>query len=357
VTNFLTKKIGPVPVWVYGGVALVGSYLLFRKPGKPGSGKDQSGGQLMPYSSYQGSGVAQNIGGDADSINVSSGMVYGALTSQINDGFFGQGPLSLWTAGPMDYSDVFGGRRRRRHHRGRWAGQESGNVGDDFPVGAGGYGYHHSKGPMFPPAPAGGEGYDNAGQSTVGGFGGGIALSGGNPFAQQTTMSAQGDMYMVQKGDTYERIAHKLWGRGADPGPLIQANKSFTGHGRNSGRGDLPGGLVLVVPGAPHSGPAAPGGPAGNGVGGGSVGAGGTNPGIGSAPGGVTDDGNAQPGSGTSWGGAYGGGSPTEGHSNGNSSRTKNTNGSRSYAASGADGGDQGSGVRMSNTPKKNRRK
>jgi len=64
---------------------------------------------------------------------------------------------------------------------------------------------------MFPPAPAGGEGYDNAGQSTVGGFGGGIALSGGNPFAQQTTMSAQGDMYMVQKGDTYERIAHKLW--------------------------------------------------------------------------------------------------------------------------------------------------
>jgi len=99
VTNFLTKKIGPVPVWVYGGVALVGSYLLFRKPGKPGSGKDQSGGQLMPYSSYQGSGVAQNIGGDADSINISSGMVYGALTSQINDGFFGQGPLSLWTAG------------------------------------------------------------------------------------------------------------------------------------------------------------------------------------------------------------------------------------------------------------------
>jgi len=50
-------------------------------------------------------------------------------------------------------------------------------------------------------------------------------------------------------------------------------------------------------------------------------------------------------GSGTSWGGPTAEESPfTEGPLERDSSRTKNTNGSRSYAASGADGGDQGSG-------------
>lgn len=337
-------------MWVYGGVAAVGAYLLLKpKSGPPkAGGADASGGQGMPG---YGNMVPQNIGGDADQLPGSSAGVFGALTSQINDGFFGAGPLSLWSGSAMDYSGQFGGGHRRRHRRHR-DGRPYGVAGDDFPVGAGGYGVHHWHGYGNPEAPPGGEGFDNAGQSTIGGFGGGMAGSGGNPWAQQTTMSTQGDMYLVQDGDDYQKIAHKLWGRGADAGPLIEANRNFTGHGGKSSGRHLPSGLILTVPGAPHSGPAAPGGPAGNGVGGGSISSTGNNPGIGTAPGGVTDDGNALPGAGTSSAGAPGGGSPTEGHSYGNSSRVKNANGSRSYAVSGSEGGDPGSGVKMSNNTK-----
>jgi|SRR5882762_7672031 len=351
-SNFLTKKVGPLPVWVYGGVAAVGGYILM-KPKKGPKDDSLAGGQAMPG---YGQMVPQNIGGDADQLPGSSAGVFGALTSQINEGFFGAGPLSLWSGSAMDYSAQFGGGHQRRHRRHR-DGRPYGVAGDDFPVGAGGYGVHHWHGPNNPEAPPGGEGFDNAGQSTIGGFGGGMAGSGGNPWAQQTTMSTQGDMYLVQEGDDYRKIAGKLWGRGADPSSLIEANRSFTGHGRNSHGGSLPRGLILTVPGAPHSGPAAPGGPAGNGVGGGSVSASGTNPGIGTAPSGLNDEGNAWPGAGTSSAGAPGGGSPTEGHSYGNSSRVKNPNGSRSYAVAGDEGGDQGSGVRMSNRTKKGKKR
>ena len=357
----LKEKLGPFPLWVYGGGVAVLAFVAISK-GKAGAAKSGSGGQgtgkLPNYNTT--STLTQDIG-DSYAVNQ---FGYGPSDSFINDSFFGS-PLSLWTAGPMDYTGMFhdhrdrdrqdwdsdgGGRRRRHRHKGRHdrdmdshgrrgdrddddrhgerafdnRGGSDNGFGGDTPPGAGGFGYHHSKGPRFPSAPPGGEGFDNGGQNFIG-AGGGPARTGGNPYAQQTTMGTQGQQYLVQKGDTLNGIAQKLWGPGSEGSSIQQANSSNLG-GRGS-NGNLPQGLLLTIPGAPQSGPPAPGGPAGNGIGGGSISANGSNYGVGAAYG-------DHKGAGTSMAGASGGGSPTEGQSGGNSSRAKQGNAARDYAVS-----------------------
>lgn len=300
--------------WLIGGLGAAGIGGVFLLAKRKSSADDGPGGQ----GSLNSSGNYATLNDPNVGLNVAvSNLSAGPNVSFADPSFFGQGPLSLWTAGPMDYGHGSGGpfhghhhdRRRRRGHHDDREGWSEGRVGDDFPVGAGGFGEHHSRGDHYPPAPSGGEGYENGGQSFVGGSAPG--RSGGNPWAQQTTMGTQGQQYLVQKGDTLSGIAAKLWGRGADSSPIQQANQAVLGGSRN---GSLAAGLLLTIPGAGHSGPPAPGGPAGNGIGGGSIGSGGYNPGPGQSP----------PGSpGTSQDGSPGGGSPTAGQSWGNSSRAK----------------------------------
>lgn len=352
----LKGKVGPLPLWGWGAVVAGGAFLLIKSGG--GSAKQGSGGQgtakLPTYKTD--STLTQNIG---DSYPVNQ-FGYGPSDSYISDSFFGS-PLSLWTAGPMDYTGLFHDHRDRDRQdwdtRGRKRGRGGGRsdrdmvshgrrgdrdndqhgerafdnrggsdngFGNDSPAGAGGFGYHHSKGPRFPSAPTGGEGYDNGGQNFIG-AGGGPARTGGNPWSQQTTMGTQGQQYLVQKGDTLNGIAQKLWGPGSDGSSIQQANSGVLGGGGQNG--GLAQGLLLTIPGAPQSGPPAPGGPAGNGIGGGSVSANGSNYGVGAAYG-------DHKGAGTSMAGASGGGSPTEGQSGGNSSRAKQGNASRDYATS-----------------------
>jgi hypothetical protein len=126
-----------------------------------------------------------------------------------------------------------------------------------------------------------------------------------------------------------------LWGPGHSGDTIRQANGDSGGKG-----GRLTAGLLLTIPGAGHQGPPAPGGPAGNGIGGGSVSANGSNYGVAGAP--YTGDSGSQnsPGAGTSSAGASGGGSPTANQSGGNSSRARRGNASQSYAMAGGGGGD-----------------
>lgn len=341
----LKAKVGPLPLWGWGAVVAGGAFVLIKSGGgtaaKQGSG-GQGTGTLPTYNSD--TTLTQTIG-DAYPVNQ---FGYGPNDSYISDSFFGS-PLSLWTAGPMDYTGMFrdhrnrdrqqwdthgrGGRSRGRRDRGRGGqdafdnrGGSDNGFGQNSPPGGGGFGYHHSKGPRFPSAPPGGEGFDNGGQSFVGGSGGGRAQNGGNPYAQQTTSGTQGQQYLVQKGDTLNGIAQKLWGPGSDGSSIATANAGALGNGKSNGQ--LAQGLLLTIPGAPQSGPPAPGGPSGNGIGGGSISANGSNYGVG----GAYD--NTGPGGGTSSAGASGGGSPTEGQSGGNSSRAKSGNASRNYATS-----------------------
>jgi LysM domain len=339
---FLSNKLGFMPVW--GWIATVGvggAYLWYRQntpDGRIKDGQNAPGGQTSSGAGYidainASSAIIenQNLGFDT----VRFGDAYGPGVSYIDPGFFGDGPLSLWTAGPMEYSDVFGGYggpgRDRRRDRKRYRGGVFGFGGGgrdlfDSPPGSGGFGWHHSRGPGFPPVPVGGEGYENAGQN-VAGFGGERAHGGGMPWGQQTTMGTSGNSYLVQQGDTLTGIANKLWGQGSNFQALASANAGvLSGKGANDA---LTAGLTLTVPGAPASGPPAPGGPAGNGVGGGSIGANGLNYGIGQH-----DD----------YTGASGGGSPSSGQSYSNSSRVKSGNSASNYAV-----GQGQSGVKTSN--------
>lgn len=328
-----------VKLWAValGGLAAVGGYMVYSGYRAQAGAPSYEGGQVIPGYHF-GTVLDQKIDGSKDGYgtipyNIDS-LVGGQGVSFIDGSFFGQGPLSLWTAGPMDYSDTFGGGHGRR--RGRNGGHEWGSVGDDFPAGAGGYGYHHWHGPGFPPSPAGGEGFDNAGQSFLGGFGGGPAHTGGNPWPQQTQVGTQGQQYRVQKGDTFDSIASKFWGKGSDSSSLQQANSGVAGGGSRGGK--LRAGVTLTIPGAPQGGPPSPGGPSGNGVGGGSIGASGYNPGVGASPPGLNSGGDS------SGGGASGGGAPN----NGNNSRARSANLSGSLAVSGGNGGS-GTGVRKNN--------
>lgn len=350
---FLTKTVGFLPVWGWMAGA-GGGYAIYRwrantyKPGKRKSdGQNSPGGQNVSYmDAYNASSALienQNLGFDT----VRFGDAYGPGVSYIDPSFFGDGPLSLWAAGPMEYSDVFGGfgrdRRDGRGHRrdrGRRMFGARGGGRDLFdpPPGGGGFGYHHSRGPSFPPVPVGGEGFENGGQN-VAAFGGHRARGAGMPWDQQSTMGTSGNSYLIQRGDTLNGIAAKLWGQGSSYQGLAQANAGIlNGKGPND---SLAAGLTITIPGAPSSGPPAPGGPAGNGVGGGSVGANGTNYGTGGAP--VGD----YPGANTSGAGASGGGSPSAGQSWSNSSRVKSGNVATNYAT-----GQGQSGVRTSNKQK-----
>ena len=338
--SFLTTKILFLPAWGWIATAGAGSGLLWYKSRTSSDGSTAPGGQTMGQmdatNAFSATIENQNLGWDAYPVE----YAYGPLVSYSDPSFFGEGPLSLWTAGPMEYTDIFGGYGGRRNHRGRdrrrYRGGLSGFGGSrrdlfDSPPGAGGFGYHHPKGPGFPPAPAGGEGFDNAGQNVTG-FGGGPAHGGGMPFPQQTTIGANANSYIVQSGDTLAGIAAKLWGAGSDFSAIATANAGVTkGKGPNVG---LAAGLTLTIPGAPSQGPAAPGGPAGNGVGGGSIGANGLNYGSN----GTSGD---YPGAQTSNAGASGGGSPSAGQSWSNSSRVKSGNKSSNYAVGGGQSGVQ----------------
>lgn len=328
---FLTNALGPLPVWAWLGVAgLGGGAYIVHKKSQQSDGTAMPGGQatagtIDPYNAAFAWTSNQNLGEDMSlaGVNASANLSYA------DESFFG--PLALPLAGPMDYSTVYGPRWRRRHrdrdgddwrggrrhHRrgGRWSG--GGDLDDDGPAGAGGFGEHRWRGPGYPPAPPGGEGFDNGGQNAVG-FGGGIASGGGLPFPQQTTVGASGNFYVAQHGDSIERIADKMWGPGSNGEALYAANRRVLGQRDRDDR--IPAGLGLTIPGAAHHGPPAPGGPAGNGVGGGSVGANGYNYGTGPAG----WDGTNQD--------ASGGGSPSADQSWSNSSRVKSGNASDWYA-------------------------
>lgn len=337
---FLANKLGFMPVW--GWLATVGGgggyYLWSRNRYQPKRSRSMADGQNQP------GGQTSSSAGYIDSINASSALIenqnlgfdtvrfgdaYGPGVDYIDPSFFGDGPLSLWSGGPMEYSDVFGGyggrgqdrRRDRRRGRGMFGMSGGGRDLFDSGPGAGGFGYHRSRGPNFPPVPSGGEGYENAGQNVIG-FGGGRSRGGGMPFAQQSTLGTSGNSYLVQQGDTLTGIANKLWGGGSSFQALASANAGvLSGKGANDA---LTAGLTLTVPGAPASGPPAPGGPAGNGVGGGSIGANGYNYGIGQHE---------------DYTGASGGGSPSAGQSYSNSSRVKSGNASTNYAVGGGQSG------------------
>ena len=342
--SFLTKKVGPLPTWGWGAVAAGGTFLLLKGGGggsRAGKASD-NGGQSLPNYNFQ-TTMSQNLGDNTLSMATHP---FGSFVSEVDESHFGLGPLSLWTGGPMEYTDVFHNHRDRDRGIGRYRGGSREGYGprgggrDRFGArpGGGGFGYHHSKGPGFPPPPTGGEGYDNGGQG-IAGAGGGRASGGGNPWNQQVTQGTQGGQYLVQKGDNLQSIAERLWGPGADSSGLAAANGNLLAGGRNGA--SVQAGMILTVPGAPSSGPPAPGGPAGNGVGGGSINANGTNPGQHPAYPGMAGNGQAEPGAGTSSAGAAGGGSPTGGQSGGNSSRVKRGNASRNYAVSGSQGGGQ----------------
>src|SRR5882757_6118978 len=99
----LKAKVGPLPLWGWGAVVAGGAFVLI-KSGGGGAAKQGSGGQgtgkLPTYNTD--STLTQNIG---DSYPVNQ-FGYGPSDSQISDSFFGS-PLSLWTAGPMDYTGLF----------------------------------------------------------------------------------------------------------------------------------------------------------------------------------------------------------------------------------------------------------
>lgn len=306
---FLTNKAGPLPVWGWLAIAGGGAAVLYKRSQSPVvNGQNQPGGQTVgSIDSVNASSALtenQNLGWDAVPVLYAAGP----SVSQIDPSFFGEGPLSLWTGGPMEYSDVFGGHGGGRRDRGRdrRRGRHGAGGGRDLfdpPPGAGGFGYHHSRGPNFPQVPPGGEGYENGGQN-VAAFGGGRATGGGNPWAQQTTMGCSGNDYCTQDGDTLQSIAERQWGKGSPFDGLLSANANTLGG--KGGNDRLEAGLHLTIPGAPSSGPPSPGGPAGNGVG-----AGGTQYG---------NNGNNH-------------GSPTSGQSGGNSSRVKSGNASTNYVA------------------------
>lgn len=357
---FLANKLGPLPIWGWGVVAAGGGGIAYYKSKQPPKdGTNMPGGQAVgdSYSTMDSVNAAsaliendQNIGWGAMPDN----LAFGPGVSYIDGSFFGDGPLSLWSAGAMDYSDTFQGwsgqRRGGRGRRGRrglygFGRSDRRTLGDDHPPGAGGYGRHRRKwdGQQVP---SGGEGFGNGGDGFVAGAGGfgargsmGWETGGGMPCPQQSTMGASGGQYHVQAGDTLSGIAARLWGNGADASGLLAANANVIGgQGVNA---TLDSGLVLTVPGAPNSGPPAPGGPAGNGIGGGSVGVNGYNSGAGPTNPASQGGNQSWPGQGTASAGASGGGSPTAGQSGSNSSRVRSGNASSNYATAGGKSGVQ----------------
>jgi phage tail protein X len=362
--SFLTTKFLTLPLWGWGaGLAGTGGLLYLKSKQPKRDGADMPGGQAVG-SDY---GTMDNVNATSALIEnqylgadpIANGAAFGPNVSYIDGSFFGEGPLSLWSAGPMDYSDTF--HRRHREHRGRnrrrHGAQLFGYPGGnrdlfDSPPGAGGFGEHRWRGPGWPEAPPGGEGYENGGQGYVAGAGGFRArgsmpwgTGAGMPPPQMSTVGAGAGSYQVQQGDTLNSIAARFWGPGSSGEGLLQANaQAIASDGIGADyNSPLPTGLQLAIPGAPQSGPPAPGGPAGNGIGGGSIGGNGLNPGGPGVPTppGAPPAGSAWPGQGTASAGSAGGGSPSAGQSWGNSSRTRSGNASSNYARGGGQSGVQ----------------
>lgn len=130
------------------------------------------------------------------------------------------------------------------------------------PPGAGGYGPRQARWEGEAP-PSGGEGFMNNGLMESGGK---PIVTGGMPWQQQTMMGVAGQVYRIAPGDTLASIAAKFHGPGASYQAIMDANP-----GLSTSQGYLASGQQLLIPPAAHAGPPAPGGPTGNGVGGGSV--------------------------------------------------------------------------------------
>lgn len=237
----------------------------FRKGRRPQPSND-------PYTT-----VPQNMGSGTPVTSFG----YGPLVSKIDESFFGNGVFERgledfpWS-GIAEYGDIFpagmggGSRPHPRHHRHReWNtgyGVTEGGV-QPGPVGSGGIGSHSARFAGEAP-PAGGEGYQNGGQSTLPGqmpsFDSqmGWNSGGGVPYPQRSTMGAPLKTYLTQHGDSFDRIADKHWGPGMSGTTIHQANPGLTGNSQD----EIAPGHMINVPSAPPLGPV-PGGVAGNGVG------------------------------------------------------------------------------------------
>lgn len=279
--GMLATHYGPLPLWGWGAAA--GGGLLLMKARGSGSRKpDGEPGQPLPHPTTT---MPQNIG-DAHPI---PSFGYG-LDAKIDASFFGNeimdysGPTSIPWQGFGDYSDVFpfgvDGHHRHHHHH-RHSGRELHLMSmgihdrDWVPVGSGGIGTH---GPqwMGETAPAGGEGFHNHGQSyfpgqrpslnSLMGWNNGFREHGGGvPHPQKTTMGAPLGSYVTQHGDTFDRIATKMWGPGANGTTMHQANPGLVGTAHDR----MPAGHHVNIPSAPPEG-LAPAGVSGSGVGTGS---------------------------------------------------------------------------------------
>lgn len=268
--SFLTQKYGPLPAWGWGAVA--GGGLLVAK--MAGSGGRQSGHGNDPSGHLTGEAEAQiTAGQNTGAVSAVTDFGYGPSDSRIDGSFFGNemldhsGPMSIG-ADIRGYVDIFpqGMHGHRHHHHG--PGEIYGN--DNVPSGAGGVGTHRARWYGEAP-PAGGEGYQNYGQSTgphKSRSGRPIGLNyrehrgGGGPHAQKTTMGTPLNTYMSQHGDTMDNVANKMWGPGQNGTLIHQANPGIA----HTPQSEMHAGHHLKIPSAPPVG-LAPSGVAGNGVG------------------------------------------------------------------------------------------
>lgn len=147
--NFLTKKIGPLPIWAYGAIAAGGTFLLLSGGGG-GKKKDPNA-----------------AGGSTDNTTTGSANTNWKLNESINsDQTFGGGGIGFFNGPHMGRGHVFvnlmhhpdggyfhGGRNYNAHafHRHGWGGGghhggSSHGRGDDHRHGFGGGNDHHDGG-------------------------------------------------------------------------------------------------------------------------------------------------------------------------------------------------------------------
>lgn len=250
--SFLTTKYGPLPAWAWGGLA-GGSLLLMKMAGSGGGGN--RGGSPDPPGRISAEGEARvTAGQNTGQVSAVTDFGYGPSDSMISASFFGNGILDH--SGPTSipwgidgYSDVF-----------------------NVPNGSGGVGTHSPRWAGDAP-PAGGEGYQNYGQSTGPHKSRNSRPIGlnyrehgcGGPHPQKTTMGSPIGSYMSQHGDTMDNVANKMWGPGQNGNLIHQANPGIA----STPSSPMDPGHQLNIPSAPPVG-LAPSGVSGNGVGAGS---------------------------------------------------------------------------------------
>lgn len=273
--SFLTNKYGPLPAWGWGaaaGGAVIAAKMSKHKKGKHGTGGDHHAEQH---------GTAAQSHGSTPVTDMSATHIDGSFFG--NDIFDYSGPMAIPIGGFENYVDVFPNGlhgRHRHHHRHHPHSSEqlylaSLGVHDRnwAPVGAGGIGEHHARWQGEVP-PVGGEGFQNHGQSafvgqrpstnSLNGYHNGFKThhGGGIPHPQITSMGTPLTTYLTQAGDSFDKIANKLWGPGLN-GNLIQTTNPGMSNDTHS---ELPPGHSINIPAAPPVG-TAPSGVAGNGVG------------------------------------------------------------------------------------------